>query len=526
MKTNKLPKLNVDNSIFKPVLEPLYLTNSSFAYDILEFKYTKETSSYELKSLYYEGIRKHLRNAGFLKRYISKNKSVIILKQGCFIEEVSVEQVKDVFQDYVLNINKPYQFVYNSDKDENSDKNKYSIPTETIRNCYLKQSHNFFNEKWLEHLDIDETPLLKDTKKKAHFVFKNCLVTVSSRDGIEVEDISKLNDFVVWKNQYIDRDFKYIKDNKHNEFAKFVHNVTAGIPKRYEALCSSIGYLSHHYFNPSKGVSIMFYDEALTDPNSPMGGTGKGLIANALKQMRNIAKVDGKLLSATNRFKFELVRPSTQIVWIDDPKKDFEFETLFSCLTDGWTVERKYLPQFFIEPEDSPKVLICSNVVLNRKGTSNKRRQFIVELNDFYSSKFITGTESPIEDEHGILFKESWLDDDWNTFYSFMLDNIELYLNEGLVPYNTKNVETNHLIQSTNEDFVEFMSEKNYKLDEWYDTKEAFDDFIKTYYGEDSKFKQRGFTNWLKLYATSIKAEYDNSSSGGITKFIFITPPN
>ena len=133
-----------------------------------------------------------------------------------------------------------------------------------------------------------------------------------------------------------------------------------------------------------------------------MGGTGNGLIANAIKQLRNIAKVDGKLLNTTNRFKFELVNPDSQIVWIDDPKKDFEFETLFSCLTDGWTIERKYLPQFFIKPEDSPKVLICSNVVLNRKGTSNKRRQFIVELNDYYSSKFVTGNESPIEEEHGI----------------------------------------------------------------------------------------------------------------------------
>lgn len=81
--------------------------------------------------------------------------------------------------------------------------------------------------------------------------------------------------------------------------------------------------------------------------------------------------------------------------------------------------------------------------MLNRKGTSNKRRQFIVELNDYYSSKFVTGNESPIEEEHGILFKESWLDDDWNTFYSSMLDNIMLYLKNGLITYETKNVEAN-----------------------------------------------------------------------------------
>ena len=79
MTTNKTPKLNIDNSIFKPILKPVFLTNTSFSYDIIEFKFTKETSSYELKSLYYEGIRMHLKQAGFFKRYISKTKSVIIL---------------------------------------------------------------------------------------------------------------------------------------------------------------------------------------------------------------------------------------------------------------------------------------------------------------------------------------------------------------------------------------------------------------------------------------------------------------
>ena len=526
MTTNKTPKLNIDNSIFKPILKPVFLTNTSFSYDIIEFKFTKETSSYELKSLYYEGIRMHLKQAGFFKRYISKTKSVIIFKQGCFIEEVSVEQVKDVFQSYVLSINKPFKFSYLVDKakDKEAGANNYSIPIEAIRNCYLKQSHNFFNEKWLEHLDTDVTPLLKDTKKKAHFVFKNCLVTVSAKDGIEVEDLTKLNDFVVWKNQCIDREFKYIKENTNNEFAKFTTNVTNGIPKRYDSLRSAIGYLSHHYFNPSEGVSIILYDEALTDPNSPMGGTGKGLIANAIKQLRNIAKVDGKLLNTTNRFKFELVNPDSQIVWIDDPKKDFEFETLFSCLTDGWTIERKYLPQFFIKPEDSPKVLICSNVVLNRKGTSNKRRQFIVELNDYYSSKFVTGNESPIEEEHGILFKESWLDDDWNTFHSFMLDNIMLYLKNGLITYETKNVEANFLIQSTDEDFVEFMGNQKFQIGEWYDTKTLFDKFINSYYDGGTKLQQRGFTNWIKLYAKCVNLAYEHSSSGGICKFSFLSP--
>jgi hypothetical protein len=523
-----LTPLNVDFHKFQPLLKPIFITESSFAYSFFEFKYNKDIGKYELKLLYYEGIRKFLKDAGFFKRYLSNKKSILIRKQGCFIEEVSVEQIKDAFQEYVYSIDKPYKFTYLSKKKpsepEKEEQIEYNIPVEALQNTFLKQSHNIFNDRWLEHVDVDTTPLLKDTKKKANFVFRNCVVSVSKKDGIETNDLSTINEFVVWKNQLIDKDFNYVSDFKNNEFAKFLFNVTSGIDNRYKALCSAIGYLSHNYFDPSKGMAVLLYDEAITDPTSPMGGTGKGLIANAIKQFRRATKIDGKLIHDGNRFKFELVSPDTQVVWIDDPKKDFAFETLFSCLTDGWTVERKFLPQFFIQPEDSPKVLICSNVILNRKGTSNKRRQFVVELNDYYSKQFVSGNETPIEKEHGTLFKEDWLQAEWDSFYSFMLNNVLLFLKEGLVEYETKNVEANFLVQSTNEDFVEFMTEKNYKLDEWYDTKEAFDAFIKTYYGEDSKFKQRGFTNWLKLYAKSIKVEYDNSSSGGITKFIFISP--
>jgi hypothetical protein len=38
-----------------------------------------------------------------------------------------------------------------------------------------------------------------------------------------------------------------------------------------------------------------------------------------------------------------------QVVWIDDIKPDFDFSLLHSNLTDGWTIERKNLPQFLMQ---------------------------------------------------------------------------------------------------------------------------------------------------------------------------------
>ena len=334
-------------------------------------------------------------------------------------------------------------------------------------------------------------------------------------------DIEKLSEKCIWKSQRIERDFKQVDDYTSNQFVKFFANVTSGIDGRYDALRGAFGYLIHNYFSPADGKAILLYDEALTDSLKPMGGTGKGLCANALSLIRSQVKIDGKHWDATNRFRFELVKPGTQIVWIDETKSDFKFDSMFSCLTDGWTIERKYLPQFFIKPADSPKVLICSNSIITNIGSSNKRRQFIVELNNYYSKKIITGSEKPIEEEHGLLFGEQWSAISWNEFYSFMLECIYYYFQNGLIPYELKNVSNNLLQQKTSPDFIEWCDEQNFELDIDYDTKILFDDYKNKYLGEDTNHKQRGFTNWLKLYASIKLYDFNNSTSNGKPHFFF-----
>ena len=61
---------------------------------------------------------------------------------------------------------------------------------------------------------------------------------------------------------------------------------------RFEALKSSIGYLIHNSYNPSSNQAILLYDEALTSSSKPQGGTGKSLLANAIKKVRMTTKID------------------------------------------------------------------------------------------------------------------------------------------------------------------------------------------------------------------------------------------
>ena len=109
-----------------------FLTPTSFAYDIIQFKYDSKHNRYELSGIYHEGVRDYLASVGIFKRYINKEKAILIKQVGCFIEEISPENVKDIFQEYVFSLEETVTFTHKEVE--------YKIPSEAIRNYYLKQS--------------------------------------------------------------------------------------------------------------------------------------------------------------------------------------------------------------------------------------------------------------------------------------------------------------------------------------------------------------------------------------------------
>jgi len=498
------------------LIKPLYLKDSAFAYDLWEFKFNTNLNKHELTSLYYEGMRTFINSKDFYKRQLTKQSHIYIKDENNIIDEVTPDRINEEVRSYVDEIKTTTSFEYNN--------NKYSIPHDSLKNVYLKQHHNIINTKWLTNIKKHDRPILKDTKTTSYFVFNNCFVEVT-KDNIELKSFDSLKGYCVWKDQVINRDFIYKKDRdgQEGEFEKFVINVCNKEPDRLTALKSAIGYLLNNFSNPTKGQAVIFYDEALSFSNKPSGGTGKGLLVNAVKQLRPTAKIDGKNYKSDDKFKWSNIKPSTQVVWIDETNNNFNFEDLFSCLTDGWQVERKFENKFDIEPKNSPKVVICSNTIIENKGSSNKRRQFIVELSDYYSKKIITGTETPIADEHGILFSDEWSNKEWNKFYSFMLDCSQYYLKNSLCDYEHKNVEKNLLKQQTCDEFMDYVLNYPPPIDEPFDIKPLFEQFKSEHIGDDNKMVQRTFTNWIKKYCISIHHELKNVGKSNGTPFYKIT---
>lgn len=499
-----------------------YLTPLSFGYKILLFKYVKDIKQYVVSSLFWDEVRNVLHVAGFAKRKVGKG-FLYIQKKGCVINEVSPEIMRDYLTSYVTSIEESICFTYQD--------NQYQIPPVAIRETYLKNSNNIFNAVWLEHLQIHDEPILKDTESEMYFFFKNDLVTVS-KEGLKTESWIDKKGVCIWEDQIIQHDFNYVEDKSESHFFKFINNVTNQDRARFLTMATGIGYLLHHHFRESEGQAVVFYDETITDTRTPMGGSGKGLIVNAIKQVRKVSKVDGKHLDGSNRFRWEQITPSTQLAWLDDVKPDFDFTILHSNLTDGWTIERKHLSQFLIEPKNSPKTVICSNSIIKGGGTTNKRRQFIIELSDFYSRQIIKGDEKPIEKTHGCLFfnNQEWNANEWDMFFSVMLEFALHYLDHGLVQYDGINVELNRFRQSTTEDFAAWVECQGFCAGHArYDTKKYFGNFISTYYKDERGNRdphtigQRTFTGNLKSYALYKGWGFEVNQSNGISYFTFKT---
>ena len=95
----------------------------------------------------------------------------------------------------------------------------------------------------------------------------------------------------------------------------------------------------------------------------------------------------------------------------------------------------------------------------------------------------------------------------------------QFYFKNGLVPYNHINVAKNLLLQSTSLEFVEWLQSNQLTIDTRHNTKELFEDFKSTYFGEESTFKQISFSKFIRTYAQGLGLEYKVSKSNGKSFF-------
>lgn len=380
-------------------------------------------SSKGVVSLIHYLFKEFLQNKGYYKYAPHDSQKYMLVKvTHNLIEPTTEESVKDTVLGYLQDLDD--LSVYN----------------------FFADKTRFFKEDFLSLLDTVDVHFVEDTKDFSFIYFKNCAIKVCKGEVIKVDYVD-LNGFV-WHDQVIDRDFDFC-DVTDCDFKKFISNISGDDDQRIKSIESTIGFLMSGYKDPGFCPSVILNDEVITD--NPEGGTGKGLFVQALSMMKKVAMIDGKSFSFDKQFAYQTVTTDTQVISFDDVKKAFDFERLFSAITEGLTIEKKNKDAVRIPFKFSPKIVITTNYAIRGKGNSFERRKWELELKQYYNKGF-----TPV-DEFGKRLFDEWDDDEWCSFDNYMINNLRGYLNTGLVKSEFKNIAIRRLASETCHEFIEWM---------------------------------------------------------------------
>jgi len=425
-----------------------------------------------------------LNAAGFYKYYYSDNDYMLVNVDRNIVKEVTIDRIRNYVQKYILSL--PFQF-------------DMITREQLFEFIFIKAEKQFFGNSTIELLHTLPIRFVKDEKYKSYLYFKNTAIEIThdSVTPIKYEEIGGY----IWNNQIIDREFKEIKgDIEDFEFCKFMQNITGG-GKNYNSLKSIAGYMLHGFKSPDMSIAPILNDCILSDGIN--GGTGKGLFVKALGEIKPMVTFDAKNWDINKDFAFQRVTLDTEIIFIDDVQQKFDFEKLFSIITEGISVNRKNKPEFYIKYEDSPKIIISTNYAISGKGNSHERRKIEIEFVKYYHKK-----RTPA-DEFGHYFYKDWNSTDWHKFDNFMIHCVQYYMKNGIVEAKLENLEMKRLITDTTELFVDWVTdEANFKLNTEYNIVDLFTDFADFTGYKKANISYLG--KLLKRYATFLQLPYNS----------------
>jgi hypothetical protein len=411
---------------------------------------------------------KFLQKHGFAKYYPERsNKPTYVYIEENKVSESSVELIKDFVLKYCLA--KGELDIYN----------------------HCAKSAQLFTESHLNMLESIDMRILQDDRYSSYIPFLNGVAKVS-KDKVELMSYIDIDGYI-WREQIIKRNYTQIAIHDNN-FQDFVHKVSAQDEQRIKAMESTLGYLIHTFKDKTDQKAIIFNDQEIDD--NPNGGSGKSLMLTAIGNIRKIIKIDGKAYNPSkNDFVYQRVNIDTQVLAFDDVKKHFDFEQLFSLITEGIPVNRKNKDEIYIPFERSPKIVITTNYVISGAGTSHDRRRHEIEFFQYFNSQ-----RNP-QDEYGKLLFDEWNKDEWAHFDNYMLSNLQMYLQNGLVRSVSINANAKRFIQNTCKEFYDFVHDGNISLDVRHYNKASFEAFQ----ADTNGFKDldsRKYLKWVQAYAS------------------------
>lgn len=392
---------------------------------------------------------------------------------------------------------------------------------DTIRDYLLEVLENndvyeVFSRGFGTYLNKGKLTLLKtveliddrDERDLARFFFKNVYCNVS-KDEIKVKPYTDL-EFPIWQNRVLNYEFEMPK-TEDGQFKTFCLHLAKDDENRLEALRSFIGYLSHRSKDRGENKAVILYDENMGLNNQAHGGTGKTLLGDAIKQCKEVEQFDGKDIKTGNWFKNQRIELTTDLLIYDDLNKSASFEFFYSMITTGVEVEKKHQSSFYIDYEQSPKLMITSNYMVNGPGgASDERRRYEFEVANYYNQHF-----TPEEEFGNRFFDKYWAQQERNKFYLFMMQSVQIYLEKGLIKAEEINLRKSRLVSETHPEFFEYAND--YVQTNTWQNKRDFEELFRETYSCD--VTAHTMSKWIDSYAVNLNGRLEKKSSGGEYKF-------
>jgi hypothetical protein len=422
--------------------------------------------------------KKFLESSGFKKYFpFQTQKPTWVKIVSNQVEETSVEKIKD----FVLN---------------------YLLDRKEIKAwSYFAGYATLFSETFLLMLDTVDLMILKDLKDKSFIAYQNGILEVTKNSVKLVEYVDV--DGYIWKNHIIPRNYKE-SESTDNDYKTFVKNISNNNPLPIE---TAIGYLISTYKNKMNNKAIILNDEVITE--NPEGGTGKGLLIQGVREIRRVSILDGKSFDDKKSFPYQTVSQETQILVFDDVKKNFDFESKFSLVTEGMTLERKNKDAIKLSVEDSPKVVISTNYAIKGEGNSHDRRRHELEVSQYYGKY-----KTPFKEFGREMFSD-WNETEFLCFDNYMIGCLQSYLKNGLVAQESANIKKRKFIAETSMEFLEWVSDSNnFVFHQKLDKSLKFNEFVNDYKDFQKFLSRKKFTIWCNKYANYIDHNFYQGHSG------------
>lgn len=368
-------------------------------------------------------------NGFFIYKRGDENDRVFVRIQNRVACIVSTKEIKDFIVNYL------------------EDLNLLHIWDHTADNLKL------FESKYLDFLSYVEINSYENTTENTRFYFNDCAVDVTKDEIIRVEyhDVKE----IIWKSIVLP--VNYCENNKKlkSDYEQFIIDITDGDIDKFKAFCSVVGYLVCGYNERSTQKAIILNDR--NKGKFANGGSGKGIFVQGIKLLkRACVEISMQTFKTDRSHIWNQVNYDTEIVFCDELKKDFKLNIIYSEITEGISIEKKYKDSVKIPFSKTPKFILATNYGIDTIDGSTLRRVHELELSNKFNHSF-----TPKQKYGKDLFDYN-TPEEWGSYLEFMFGCLRFYKQNGLVKDTFVELNEKKMINVTNEEFWDFFQEYDF----------------------------------------------------------------